>query len=137
MQIQDVVSGVNAKLAGETLTFTEMRLFLDEVIDDINAALNANFPVFSTLAANANYNFFPDRYIRSVVIVGAASKFYVTDEEGIETASQYAMDYAQRLFLMKRDYSMQVPEEYQAQDQGYLTGAPRTSGLQPSPFVGW
>lgn len=80
MQIQDIVSGVNAKLAGETLTFTEMRLFLDEVIDDINAALNANFPVFSTLAANANYNFFPDRYIRSVVIVGAASKFYVTDE---------------------------------------------------------
>ena len=28
MQIQDIVSGVNAKLAGETLTFTEMRLFL-------------------------------------------------------------------------------------------------------------
>ncbi len=137
MQIQDIVSGVNAKLAGETLTFTEMRLFLDEVIDDINAALSADFPAFSTLPANANYNYFPDKYIRSVVIVGAASKFYVTDEEGIETATQYALDYAQRLFLMKRDYSTQVPEEYQAHDQGYLTGAPSTSGLQPSPFMGW
>lgn len=137
MFVQDIVAGVNAKLAGETLTYTEMRLFLDETIDDINAALCSSFPSFSKTAANADYNYFPDRYIRSVVIVGAAAKFYVTDEEGIETATQYARDYAQRLFLMKRDYSMQVPEEFQADNRGYLVGAPSDPGLQAAPFWGW
>ena len=33
MYIEDIVSGVNAKLAGEQLTFEEMVLFLDETID--------------------------------------------------------------------------------------------------------
>ena len=47
MYINDIVSGVNAKLAGEQLTFEEMVLFLDETIDDINRELNACYPAFS------------------------------------------------------------------------------------------
>ena len=61
-------------------------------------------------------------YIRSVIIPGAAYKFYVTDEEGISTATQYQYDYAERMFRMKRDYSNQIPEEYQADKRGYLEG---------------
>ena len=44
MTIANIVSGVNTKLAGETLTFNQMKLFLSEVIDDINGELNATFP---------------------------------------------------------------------------------------------
>lgn len=137
MNVQDIVAGVNAKLAGETLTYTEMRIFLDECIDDINTALSAKFPTFDEISSNGVYDYFPDKYIRSVVIIGAATKFYVTDEEGIETATRYSMDYNQRMFYMVRDYSMYVPEEYQDLDRGYLTGAPTTLGMQDSPFEGW
>ena len=67
-------------------------------------------------------NYCPNKYIRSVVITGAAYKFYVTDEEGIITATQYQYDYLNNLFAMKRDYSASVPEEYLADEKGYLTG---------------
>ena len=122
MQIIDIVSGVNAKLAGETLTFNELKLFLDETIDDINAELNTAFPAISEFQEYEDYDCIPDMYIRSVIIPGAAYKFYVTDEEGISTATQYQHDYAERMFRMKRDYSNQIPEEYQADKRGYLEG---------------
>lgn len=132
MTITKIVSGVNAKLAGETLTYNQMHLFLDEVVDEINAELNATFPVFSDFPENFDYEFFPDRYIRSVVLCGAAYKFYVTDEEGILTAQQYAYDYANHLFLMKRDYSELVPEEFQAASTGAVIGP---NG--PAPDIFW
>lgn len=120
MLISNIVSGVNTKLAGETLTFNQMRLFLDETIDDINTALNAKFPTFEGLTDSDDYNYFPDKYIRSVVMTGAAHKFYVTDEEGILTAQQYSYDYSDRMFYMKRDYAHSVPEEYKEKGQGYI-----------------
>lgn len=122
MQIANIVAGVNTKLAGETLTYNQLRLFLDDVIDIINRELNANFPSFDELTASDSYTAFPDKYIRSVVIIGAAYKFYVTDEEGIATAIQYQRDFLENLFFMKRDYSEWVPEEYQVTDQGALAG---------------
>lgn len=122
MQIANIVAGVNTKLAGETLTYNQLRLFLDDVVDIINRELNANFPSFDSLTINDEYIAFPDKYIRSVVIIGAAYKFYVTDEEGIATAIQYQRDFMENLFFMKRDYSELVPEEYQAVDQGYVNG---------------
>lgn len=101
-----------------------MEIFLDEVIDDINIALNSKFPSFSELwdniefTGNAEYNFFPDKYIRSVVCKGAAAKFYTMDEEGSPTAEQYAMEYATALFYMIRDYIELVPEEYRSDSTG-------------------
>jgi len=137
MQIQNIVAAVNAKLAGETLTYTQMRLFLDEVIDDINSELAADFPTFDTLTSSDAYTAFPDRYIRSVVVTGAAFKFYVTDEEGINTAQQYQYDYLDRMFRMKRDYAELVPEEYRLDDQGYVSGAPRDYDDLSNAFGGW
>ena len=64
MIITNIVSAINTKLAGETLTFNQLRLFMDEVIDDINAALSAKFPDFSTYSEGDTYNAFPDNYIR-------------------------------------------------------------------------
>jgi len=137
MQINDVVSGVNAKLAGETLTFNELKLFLDETVDDINSELNAQFPVFSAFNAGDEYTAIPDNYIRSVVFTGAAVKFYETDEEGIMTAQQYSYDYRDRLFIMKRDYSYSVPDEYQADRKAYLPGAPSQDPVLETLYQGW
>lgn len=129
MTTTQLVNYVNAKLAGEMLTYNQLMVHLDSAIDDINTELNACFPAFSDFELNKanypdypNYNFFPDKYLRSVVVVGAAYKFYVTDEEGSPSAVQYSYDYKNNMFFMKRDYSLLVPEAYQADEQGYLDG---------------
>lgn len=124
MKITNIVKRVNEFLAGEQLVYSRMEIFLDEVIDDINTALNATFPAFSELQENieftgeAEYDFFPDKYIRTVVCKGAASKFYTMDEEGTPTAEQYAMEYASALYIMTRDYIEKVPEEYRSDSTG-------------------
>lgn len=115
MQLNDIIKRVNTLLAGERLPFSGMADHLDRTIDDINSIVNSTFPAFSDVVADgqAEYNYFPDRYIRSVVCVGAAWYFYTSDEEGISTAPQYQRDYERGLFIMLRDYFNSVPEEYQ------------------------
>lgn len=136
MKINDIVAGVNTKLAGETLTYNQLRLFLDETIDIINRELNAEFPSFSTLDSNGTYDAFPDKYIRSVVIVGAAYKFYVTDEEGMQTAQQYQYDFLDGLYYMKRDYSYLIKPEYQGVGRGFLEG-PAINSTLTTQWGGW
>lgn len=119
MNINKIVRFVNDKLAGETLMYDQLLVFLDATIDDINASLNSNYPVFSDLEGT-EYNYFPDRYIRTVVIPGVAAKFYAVDEEGAQVAPMFDMEYRQNLFFMVRDFSHLVPEEYRCDEQGYL-----------------
>lgn len=120
MTINNIVKGINDELAGELLTYNEVKPFLDQVIDDINAMLDSTFPVFSDFTYESypdnypDYNFFPDRYVRTVVIKGAAYKFYVMDEEGMPTAQQFNYNYQDNSFRMLRDYLEQVPEEFKA-----------------------
>lgn len=107
----------NTALAGETLSIKEMLPHLDAAIDGINATLNTCYPVFSDLdltAAGAEYDYFPDKYIRTVVIPGAAWHYYVMDEEGLSTAPQYQKDFEQGKFIMQRDMLYCIPEEFQA-----------------------
>ena len=136
MLISNIVNGVNTKLAGETMTFNQLKLFLSETIDEINRELCATYPSFDDLTESDNYNYFPDKYIRSVVITGAAYKFYETDEEGIVTATQYHYDYVDNLFYMKRDYSCSVPEQYQDRDRGYVLGPELRAGVTLG-MTGW
>ena len=136
MLISNIVNGVNTKLAGETMTFNQLKLFLSETIDDINRELCASYPSFDDLTESDNYNYFPDKYIRSVVIMGAAYKFYETDEEGIVTATQYHYDYMDNLFYMKRDYCCSVPEQYQDRDRGYVLGPELRAGVTLG-MTGW
>lgn len=116
----------NKYLAGEQLVYHQLAPFFDEVIDDINAKLNSTFPAFTEIdldtlsPGEVDYNYFPDKYLRSVVAIGAAHKFYVMDEEGIPTADQYGMKYQENLFYMMRDYIEQVPEEFQSDSKGSL-----------------
>lgn len=137
MRIINIVSGVNTLLAGETLTLNQMRLFLDLTIDDINDNMSAKFPSFGELTESDTYAIFPDNYIRSVLIKGAAYRFYVTDEEGSPTAVQYKFDFLDALFIMKRDYSCKVPEEYQDLERGYVTAPADTIPYIKPGFRGW
>lgn len=113
-------------LAGEQLVYSKLEPFLDSVIDDINIQLNSRYPTFSecnfpsVLDTAAVYDYFPDRYIRSVVIKGAAYKFYIMDEEGINTAEMFGYDYQDALYYMLRDFVDKVPEEYQDDNTGSL-----------------
>lgn len=126
MNIARIADLINASLAGEMLTVKEITPYIDSVIDEINTLMNSTFPVASELPVGiVDYNYFPDRYIRSVVVPGAAWKFYVTDEEGAQTAMQYKDNYEQGKFYMLRDYSYCVPVEYQASiQQGTLKAVP-------------
>lgn len=124
MKIETIVHFVNDKLAGETLMYDQLLIHLDSVVDDINTALNACYPVFSEFTiANTDYpdyKYFPDKWIRKVVIPGAAYKFYVTDEEGLATATTYQYEYQDALFEMTRDFSHKVPPSFQEGHQGYV-----------------
>ena len=113
MNYNDIVTLINKKIPSEQLNLDRMLSFMDEVIDDINAQLGSRFPTFSEWNAAVDrpghkpneYTLFPDRYIRTVVVTGAAAKWYTADEEGIETATTYIKDYDRALFIMLRDFS--------------------------------
>lgn len=108
---------LNEMLAGERHSYAQLKLHLDRTIDDINADLGSCYPAFSEMdPLKAEYDYFPDRYIRTVVLPGAAWYYFTTDEEGISTASQYALDYERGKFLMLRDHFNSVPAEYQVTD---------------------
>lgn len=114
MKLTDIVKALNTALAGERLSYFQARPFLDKTIDDINAKLASTYPVFSELEPGVDaYDLFPDRYIRTVIVPGAAWYYFTQDEEGISTAPQYAADYDRGLFQMSRDFINSVPVEYQ------------------------
>ena len=129
MKVIDIVKLSNKYLSGEQLTYPKLLPFLDAVIDDINSELNATYPSFTSLAIASNptdddrYDFFPDNYIRSVVCIGAASKFYTTDDEGIISAEGYEVTYRQNLFYMQRDYIEHVPRIFQSDSTGSVRQA--------------
>lgn len=119
MVISDVVKQFNVLLAGDNLPKREILPHLDYAIDRINETLNTVYPTFSEFIAETdntdpNYNLFPNNYIRQVVLKGAAWHYYVTDEEGLQTAPQYQQDFENALFTMQRDMLYNIPEEYQA-----------------------
>lgn len=142
MLIKDIVALVNKKLAGELLSYSELKSYLDSTIDDINTQLNSKYPAFSELDGNTvEYTAIPDRFIRQVVIPGAAWYFYIADEEGTPTAMQYQQDYQRGLFLITRDLIYGVPAEYQVDTmQGSAQFAYEADGNAPgievNSFVG-
>lgn len=131
MQITVMCSLINQKLAGERLSEMNLLPLMDEVMIDINNQLNSTFPLFSDFKADVetngpdfNYSLFPDKYLRTVVVYGAATKFYSIDEEGISPAEDFSGQYMKYLFMMLRDYADKVPEEYQDDAQGFITPNP-------------
>ena len=126
MKKKNIVNGVNKYLADEMLRYEDIEIFLDRTIDDINQAMNAKYPSFSEFMnsghsdVDGSYEFFPDRYIRSVVIIGAAYYFYQADEEGESVSSSFRNMYEKNLYLMTRDWLMMVPDEFIDDKAGYV-----------------
>lgn len=124
MRIRAIKDLVNARLAGEQLPYSTLLPYLDSVVDEINSKLHAKFKTFSQVSPrdiDVEYNEFPDKYIRTVVAVGAAARWYIDDEEGIETATALTQQYNNNLFVMMRDYGPLVPADKQAEENtGYL-----------------
>lgn len=77
-------------------------------------------PVAWRLRSNSNYDAFPDKYLRSVVALGVAVKFYTRDEEGEQIALDYQNRYENALFKMTRDYHNQVPWYFQENTGGFI-----------------
>lgn len=133
MKIANITSKINELLAGEMLSQTDLLPFMDEVIDEINETLDSTFPVMSEVieSGKTDYDFFPDRYVRTVLIKGTAYKFYLMDEEGIQTAQQYGYNYIDAMFTMQRDYLEDVPEEYKAVHQSSVVGLSDVAYIDP------
>lgn len=72
------------------------------------------------LRSNTNYDAFPDEYIRTVVALGTAVKFYTRDEEGEQIALDYQNRYEAALFKMVRDYHNRVPWYFQDHTGGFI-----------------
>ena len=125
MRVQQIVKLVNTRLAGETLTYSQLLPYFDQTITDINTQLDSTFPTFSLYvvdATNGVYDCFPDAYIVSVVVTGAAYKFFIDDEEGVDAAPALAAEYNSNLYYMLRDYLNLVPDKYKASNRGYAEG---------------
>ena len=129
MLISEIVKLTNKFLPGEHLSYENMVFYLDEVIDEINTKLCSKYPTISEAVELAsedageeisvsviNYDYFPNKYIRSVVAKGSAYKFYIQDEEGIITADKYGYEYQDAMFAMERDFLALVPLEYQDEE---------------------
>ena len=135
MRVGQIVNLINKHLADEFCSPAELMNYMDRVIDDINTRLNSKFPTVSEVMEAAgsttdpDYNMFPDKYIRSVLVVGSAYKYYVTDEEGNVTAQQYGAEYNQNLFYMERDYSFSIPEIYRESEQGFVNNPDSDAGV--------
>lgn len=127
MNIRSIVRLINRKLAGDHVPDFVIISFMDEVIDEINRDMNTIFPTFTELykknaegAWEGDYDAIPDTYLRTVVVYGAAAKWYSMDEEGIAPAEDFESKYREHKFYMVRDYVTQVPPEYEAVPTGHF-----------------
>lgn len=135
MEIAKICKLINQSLAGEMLRQDELLLYMDKVIDDINNQLNSNYPTFSEYTSEffpdyPNYNVFPEKYIRSVVVPGAAYNFYKVDEEGNNTAPLFRQEYQTNLFYMVRDMMEHVTPMFQGDCQGYVNSDSETLNFE-------
>ena len=115
----------------------ELEGYVDEVIDEINDRMQTAFPTFSewndfvidyndTHAEEEDfvpldpekYTAFPAKYLRRVVAVGAALKFFTNDEEGEQVAGRFYIEYEQALGIMLRDYTNKVSDIFLAEEGG-------------------
>ena len=141
MEIKKIIDYVNRSfIASDYVREPDVYYYMDLVIDDINERLQATFPTFTEWGDfvdkwnkavdeqhlpylhrdNTKYDAFPDTYLRSVVALGTAVKFYTRDEEGEQIALDYQNRYEGALFKMQRDYLNQVPEYFQDNTGGLI-----------------
>ena len=130
MEINRLTMLCNQRMAGELLRTDEWMPYWDEVVHDINNELNSKFPTVTafildtTNLLGTNYNFIPDKYMETVFVYGACTKYYDMDEEGIGPAQKFEQKYMEHKFMMLRDFVENIPEEFQADDAGFRDSDP-------------
>ena len=101
MKLAMIIKDINTKLAGEMLSYAELRVFLDSAIDDINAKLNTRFPVFSTLGpTDTDYTAIPDAFHKTA-----------DDLMGIRDGIKNAVDKAMQNEKMKTELITNVSHD--------------------------
>lgn len=142
MEIKKIVDYVNRGfIASDYLREPDIYYYMDLVIDDINERLQATYPNFTDwndfcarwnaavtakwqlpylIRNNRVYDAFPDEYLRTVVALGTACKFYTRDEEGEQVALDYQNRYEAALFKMVRDYHNRVEPWFQDNGGGFI-----------------
>ena len=116
MTILEMKKSLNSLLAGEMLSFDMMKQHINFAIDEINTVMDTCFPDISSLTTESTYTAIPDKYIRSVVLPGAAHHYYMVDDEGTTPEQDFARQFEMGKFYMLRDYSYNVPSMYQVAD---------------------
>ena len=111
MTVTELKKLVNTNLAGDQLSWKMLCVHLNWAIDEVNAELNACFPVAT--ADMTEYTAIPDKYIRMVLVPGAVHHYYVVDDEGSTGEQDFAQQFNTGMFRMLRDYSHCIPEIYQ------------------------
>lgn len=130
MLYKDIVKNFNVLLAGDNLVLKDILPHLDFALDKVNEKLNTCYPTFTEYYdpngdyKSDKYDLFENRFIRQVILPGAAWHYYVTDEEGLATSPQYEKDFENGLFVMQRDMLYNIPVEWQASnEQGTVRAA--------------
>ena len=128
MTIEALKKLINATLVGDQLSWKMMVNHVNWAIDEMNSTLNSLFPAVDS--GSVSYDYIPDRYIRSVIVPGAVHHYYMVDEEGTLGGTDYLNQFESGLFIMLRDFSHLIPDEYSADswngsvesNVGYNTG---------------
>lgn len=123
-----VIDDINERLQARYPTFTDWSDFVirwNELVAGENPILSPDADEIceclpKIIRTNSNYDAFPDEYIRTVVALGVAVKFYTRDEEGEQIALDYQNRYEAALFKMVRDYHNRVPWYFQDNTGGYI-----------------
>lgn len=122
-----VIDDINTRMNTRFPTYTEAikKIFISQTqftpgFSPNTPGLSPNAQGVSPAMINIDYTYIPDKYQRSVVIVGAALKFYEADEEGNQSAQVFRENYNEALYFMIRDFSFNVPKEYQEDNQGFI-----------------
>lgn len=108
---------LNSLLAGEMLSMEMCKQHINYAINEINVQLDSCFPVLTDVSDLSQvYNAIPDKYINMVVLPGAAHHYYMVDDEGTTSEADFRNQFELGKFYMLRDYSCNIPEEYQNTD---------------------
>lgn len=116
MVLLELKKSLNSLLAGEMLTMEMMKQHLNYAIDEVNTVMDTCFPAITSTELTDEYTAIPDKYIRSVILPGAAHHYYMVDDEGTTPEQDFLRQFEINKFYMLRDYSAQVPLEYQNSD---------------------
>ena len=113
-----MLKALNETLAGEYLVWSQARPHLQWALDKLNDKLDTCFPDLTSTAAGTytddeveDYPI-PAKYIRAVLIPGAAHHFYLVDDEGTMSDMSFLQEMEEGMFKALRDFSPTIADEY-------------------------